>query len=163
MLTAKQLRFCEEYIVNLNATEAAIRAGYSKRSATVIGHENLTKPDIKAKIEDLLLEKRINSKVTEDQILEELKSLGFYSIKTFIDSDNAIVKLNTLTTEQLRPVVGIKSKESFTTIDNKVVREVTTELKLADKRSALVDLGRHLGIFDKDNKQKAIKIKVTRK
>ena len=47
-LTAKQERFCEEYLIDLNATQAAIRAGYSVESAGSIGSENLTKPEIRA-------------------------------------------------------------------------------------------------------------------
>jgi phage terminase small subunit len=162
-LTNKQLRFCEEYVVDLNATEAAIRSGYSKKTAKQIGSENLSKLAIKDKIEELMLQKRVSSQLTEELIVDELKSLGFYSIKTFINRDNTIATLSDLTTEQLRPVVGIKIKETYTTIGDVTTKDVTTELKLADKRGALVDLGRHIGIFDKDNKQKAIKIKVTRK
>lgn len=150
-LTAKQFKFCEEYCVDLNATDACIRSGYSKKTARQMGSENLSKPDIKEKIEELLHQKRIRSELTENLILDELKSLGFYSVKTFINTDNSIAKLTDLTTEQLRPVVGIKVKETFTTIGDVTTKEITTELKLADKRGTLVDLGRHLGIFDKDN------------
>jgi phage terminase small subunit len=53
-LTHKQIRFCEEYLVDFNRTQAAIRAGYSRKTAKVIGSENLTKPDIKAEIEKKL-------------------------------------------------------------------------------------------------------------
>lgn len=160
MLKARQLRFCEEYVIDLNATDAAIRAGYSKKSARSIGSENLTKPDIKDKIEELLLQKRIKSEVNEKDIIDELKSLGYFSIKTFLKKNNALVDLTTLTVEQLRPVVGIKVKETQLPGG---LKEVSTELKFADKRGALVDLGRHVGIFDKDNKQKKITIRVTRK
>ena len=46
-LTAKQQRFCDEYLIDLNATQAAIRAGYSKKTAKQIGQQNLTKLDLK--------------------------------------------------------------------------------------------------------------------
>ena len=49
-LTARQQRFVDEYLVDLNATQAAIRAGYSKKTAKSVGHENLTKPDVKAAV-----------------------------------------------------------------------------------------------------------------
>ena len=163
-LTNKQILFCQEYVVDLNATAAAIRAGYSKKSAKVIGSENLTKPDIKDKIEELMLDKRIYSNLSEDLILKELQSLGFYSIKTFVNEDNTIKNLSDLSVDQLRPVVGIKVKVTTTRIGEDVTAtDVTTELKLADKRATLIDLGRHLGIFDKDNKQKVLKITVKRK
>ena len=50
MLTRKQNAFCQEYLVDLNACQAAIRAGYSKKTAKAIGHENLTKPDVANRI-----------------------------------------------------------------------------------------------------------------
>ena len=53
-LTEKQKQFCHEYLVDLNATQAAIRAGYSKNSASAIGHENLRKPEIEKYIEELI-------------------------------------------------------------------------------------------------------------
>ena len=56
-LTPKQARFCEEYLVDLNATQAAIRAGYSVESAGSIGSENLTKPEIRARIETAMAER----------------------------------------------------------------------------------------------------------
>ena len=51
-MTAKQQRFCDEYLIDLNATQAAIRAGYSKKTARAIGNENLMKPDIKKYIDE---------------------------------------------------------------------------------------------------------------
>ena len=56
-LTAKQERFCEEYLIDLNATQAAIRAGYSVESAGSIGSENLTKPEIRARIDTAMAER----------------------------------------------------------------------------------------------------------
>lgn len=56
MLTAKQKRFCEEYLISGNATDAAIKAGYSEKTARSVGSENLTKPDIKNYIDEKLKE-----------------------------------------------------------------------------------------------------------
>lgn len=63
-LTAKQRRFVQEYLIDLNATQAAIRAGYSKKSAHSIGPENLEKPEIKQAIEEKL--KQIDEEKTAD-------------------------------------------------------------------------------------------------
>ena len=52
-MTEKQKRFCDEYLIDLNAAQAAIRAGYSKKAAKQVGSENLTKPDLKKYIKDL--------------------------------------------------------------------------------------------------------------
>jgi len=71
-LTEKQKSFADEYIISLNATDAAIKAGYSKNSAKEIGHENLTKPHIKKYIENRLKEKESARIATQDEVLEYL-------------------------------------------------------------------------------------------
>jgi len=110
-----------------------------------------------------MLERKIRCEISGDLIIKELQSLGFYSVKTFLTANNTIADLKNLTVEQLRPIVGIKVKETTVTVGKTKTTEVTTELKLADKRAALVDLGRHVGVFEKDNKQQTLKIKITRK
>lgn len=70
-LTAKQKRFVEEYLIDLNATQAAIRAGYSERTAHSIGHELLRKPEIQAAIAEKMAERSKRVEVTADRVLEE--------------------------------------------------------------------------------------------
>lgn len=74
-MTAKQKMFCDEYLIDLNATQAAIRAGYSKRTARKIGQENLTKPDIKAYIERRMAEKQSKLIADQDEVLKYLTSV----------------------------------------------------------------------------------------
>ena len=69
-LTNKQLLFCNEYLIDLNATQAAIRAGYSKKTASVIGIENLGKPKIKAYIDKIMKEKEDKLIAKQDEILK---------------------------------------------------------------------------------------------
>jgi phage terminase small subunit len=76
-LNQKQKRFCEEILVDDNATKAAIRAGYSKRSAYSIGHENMQKPKIKRYISQLKATRNLRTQVTTDRILLELAKIGF--------------------------------------------------------------------------------------
>jgi phage terminase small subunit len=74
-VTEKQKRFCDEYLIDLNATQAAIRAGYSAKTAKAIGCENLTKPDIQAYIQEQL--DRIHEQKTADaqEVIEYLTSV----------------------------------------------------------------------------------------
>lgn len=74
-LTDKQKRFCEEYLIDLNATQAAIRAGYSKKTANRIGTENLSKPVIKAYIEQRMAEKVSQLIADQDEVLKYLTSV----------------------------------------------------------------------------------------
>lgn len=71
-LTAKQQRFCDEYLIDLNATQAAIRAGYSENSAKVIGAENLTKPNLKQYIEDRMAQKESELIADQNEVLKYL-------------------------------------------------------------------------------------------
>ena len=74
-LTAKQQRFCDEYLIDLNATQAAIRAGYSKRTAYSIGIENLKKPEIKKYIDSRMAEKEKELIADQDEVLKYLTSV----------------------------------------------------------------------------------------
>lgn len=74
-MTAKQKRFCDEYLIDLNATQAAIRAGYSKKTATVIGNENLRKPYIKEYIDERMNQKEKDLIADQDEVLRYLTSV----------------------------------------------------------------------------------------
>jgi phage terminase small subunit len=74
-LTPKQQRFVEEYLIDLNATQAAIRAGYSKKTAKSIGQENLTKPDVSEAIETAQQKVSERTEITQDWVLKNLKTV----------------------------------------------------------------------------------------
>ena len=74
-LTAKQQMFCDEYLIDLNATQAAIRAGYSEKTARAIGAENLTKPDIKEYIENRMAEKEAALIADQDEVMKYITSV----------------------------------------------------------------------------------------
>lgn len=74
-MNARQKKFCDEYLINCNATQAAIRAGYSPKTAYSIGEENLKKPELKAYIDEQL--ERLHSEKTADaqEVLEYLTAV----------------------------------------------------------------------------------------
>ena len=74
-LTAKQKRFCDEYLISLNATQAAIKAGYSKKTAYSIGEQNLKKVEIKKYIEERMAEKDSKLIADQDEVLKYLTSV----------------------------------------------------------------------------------------
>lgn len=74
-MTPKQQRFCDEYLIDLNATQAAIRAGYSKKTAQQMGFENLLKPEIKRCIADRMAEKEDKLIATQDEVLRYFTSV----------------------------------------------------------------------------------------
>lgn len=74
-MTLKQQLFCDEYLIDLNATQAAIRAGYSKKTAYSIGNENLMKPELKKYIEERMAEKKAELIADQDEVLKYLTSV----------------------------------------------------------------------------------------
>ena len=85
-LKPKQARFVQEYLIDLNAAQAAIRAGYSAKTARVIGHENLTKPDIAAAIEKAMAERAERTEVTADLVVGELRKIAFANMADYMKS-----------------------------------------------------------------------------
>jgi phage terminase small subunit len=76
-LTPKQQAFVDQYLVDLNATNAALRAGYSQKTAYSIGHENLNKPEIAAAVATAMAEREKRTHITQDRVLQELARLAF--------------------------------------------------------------------------------------
>lgn len=74
-MTERQKRFCEEYLIDLNATQAAIRAGYSEKTAKQMGSENLSKPDLNSYIQDRLDEMRSERTASAAEVMEYLTSV----------------------------------------------------------------------------------------
>lgn len=91
-MTKKQKRFAEEYLIDLNATQAAIRAGYSPGTAKSIGSENLTKPDVQACIAKAMAERSKRTGVNADRVVTELAKIAFVNASDVIDADTATLK-----------------------------------------------------------------------
>ena len=75
-LTAKQELFIQYYMISLNATESAIKAGYSKKTAFIIGYENLKKPNIASEIETRLAKRATDNGITADYVLQGIKAIA---------------------------------------------------------------------------------------
>lgn len=141
-MTQKQKRFCEEYLIDLNATQAAIRAGYSPDSASSIAGENMKKPEIRARIDKAIAEQSKRTGVNADRVIRELAKIAFVNADNVIDSDTAKLK-DTATADDTAAIMAVRVK-TIPTADGEGVER---EIKLADKTKALELLGKHLGIF----------------
>ena len=138
-MTKKQKRFIEEYLIDLNATQAAIRAGYSPDTAKSIGSENLTKPDIKAQIAKAMAERSRRTGVNADRVVMELAKIAFVNANDVIDAKTAMLKPDALPED----TAAIQSVKVKTFGEDGLEREI----KMADKLKALELLGKHLGMF----------------
>lgn len=141
-MTKKQKRFVEEYLIDLNATQAAIRAGYSPETAYSIGSENLKKPEIRACIEKAMAERSKRTGINQDRIIMELAKIGLLNPKDLVDFDEATVK-EEAAEEDLAAIASVRVKR-FPTKDGEGIER---EIKMHDKIKALELLGRHFGMF----------------
>lgn len=91
MLTDKQKQFCKEYLVDLNATQAAIRAGYSEKTANRIGHENLTKLDVAKEIQRLMDKRSEKVKITAEDVLNDILDTRDTLAQNMLKSDSGEV------------------------------------------------------------------------
>ena len=139
-MTDKQERFCEEYMIDLNATQAAIRAGYSPRTAREQAAQNLAKLNIQNRIAQLQAEQSRRTGVTADRVVRELAKIAFANASDLIDPETASVKLDA-SRDDLAAIQSIKVK-SFGEDG------LEHEVKLADKLRALDLLGKHLGMYN---------------
>lgn len=145
-LTPKQAKFAIEYVVDLNATQAAIRAGYSIKTPGAIGAENLKKPKIMAAIAKLQAQIARNNEITPERIVAELAKIGFSNIGDFMDAQGDPSKL---TRDQLAAVSEVTVERVVGDMaEDGTGGIVRAKFKLYEKRAALVDLGKHLNMFN---------------
>lgn len=139
-LTDRQRRFVAEYLIDLNATQAAIRAGYSVKSADKIGPELLGKTRVGEAIRAAQSERSERTEITQDRVLEELAALAFAHMGQFATWSKESVSLKDSTKLDPRAVSEVKQS----------VKQFGTDIgiKLHDKLGALKLLGQHLGMFD---------------
>ena len=153
-LTKKQQLFVDEYLIDLNATQAAIRAGYSPTSARQIADENMSKPDIKNAIDRAIAERSKRTGVNADRIIRELAKIAFVNPTDVINMDEATI-LDAATRDDTAAISSVKVKRIPTEDGDIVEREV----KVYDKTKALELLGKHIGMFtDKFKVEGAIPI-----
>lgn len=140
-LTKTQERFCNEFIIDLNATQAGIRTGYAKRSVRQITSRLMTKDNIQQRIRELMEKREQRLKVDADAVVTELTRIAFSDIGEFIE----ITKDGTVIPKQLDELGSSRTR---------LIQEIQSDpksgikLKLHDKMNALINLGKHLGLFE---------------
>jgi len=147
-LSAKQQLFVDEYLIDLNATQAYIRAGYKNfDSAGVEANKTLNIPKVRAAVDAALAERSRRTGINQDRVIEEIAKLAFVNAADVIDVDSATV-LPDAKPEDLACIQSVKIKR--TTKGKSVIEE--REIRFYDKKGSLELLGRHLGMF-RDNVQ----------
>jgi len=156
-MNPKQERFCEEYIIDLNATQAAKRAGYSEKTANEQGSQLLAILSIQERIQELIKERSEKTKITAERVLEELALIGFSDITDLIEiEENGLIiakRFEDMPKGASRLLKAVK--------EDRIIREVSrpgskteemvvhdkVKYEIWDKMKALEMIGRHLVMF----------------
>lgn len=152
-LTPKQQKFVDEYLTDLNATQAAIRAGYSKKTARSIAVELLTKPNIAAEIERQRKKTQEKLEISREKVIAELAAIAFangtdYAKITSVEGQAAVAFTPTesLSPEKRKAIAGIKTTQSG------------IEVKTHDKLRAIELLGKYLGLFEQQKEVEEVSL-----
>ena len=146
-MTAKQQRFCDEYLIDLNATQAAIRAGYSKKTAAVIATENLRKPNISEYIEKRMAEKDAELIADQNEVIKYLTSVMRREA-----TESVVVTLSEEETKYVEDEHGTMRKQ---TIKKEVPKIVEIPAKLSDANKAAELLGKRYGLYVEEQERAA--------
>ncbi|MDH2234558.1 terminase small subunit [Delftia tsuruhatensis] len=155
-LTPKQERFAAEYLIDLNATQAATRAGYSAKTAASQGERLLRNVEVAKAIQEAQAARSERTEITQDMVLRELAKIGFSDIRKVVRWGTTELR----TTEDkdgeavTEPYHGLRLVAADEIDDDTAaaIAEVSEgrdglKVKFHDKKGALVDIGRHLGMF----------------
>ncbi len=141
-LTEKQQRFVEEYLIDLNGTQAAIRAGYSARTANEQASRLLANVSVQQTVSERMAERSKRTGVNQDRVILELAKIAFLRMTDVVDKNGNIK--DDASEDDLSCIESIKYKHSDTDTGSSTEREV----KIASKLKALELLGKHLGMWN---------------
>ncbi len=143
-LLEKREMFCREYLIDLNATQAAIRSGYSPKTAKSQGQRLLTKADVQERLQELRLKRMEKVEISADRVLDELSKMAFADISTMLNvSENGTVSLKTIDKLSPEQTAAIQEVSEYET--DRGLRRF--RFKMHDKLKALELIARHLGML----------------
>ena len=141
MLTKKRKRFCEEYIKDLNGSAAAIHAGYNLKRSRITASELLLKPEVKEYLDQLQAKVAKRNEITIDELIQDLAEMKNIDVADLYDEDGLLIDISRLPT-------------SFTRCIQEVIETKSgLKIKFYSKLDAIEKLAKHLGFYEKDNRQ----------
>lgn len=155
-LTNKQKRFCEEYLVDFNGTQAAIRAGYSKKSANEQAARLLARPAAQEFIREMQAATSQKMEITREMVVAELAKIGFSNVKALYDENNRLKLFQDLPDDIAAAISSTEVDEIYGFLpgaDGKTQIGETKKVKLYSKLAALETLCKILGFFAPEKKE----------
>lgn len=148
MLTPKQIRFVQEYLLDLNGKQAAIRAGYSAKTAEVQASRLLRNAQVAQAVAEAQAKRAKEVGVEQNRVLEELAVVGFSSVQHYTVDDNGDVQLaEGVPASAWRALSSIKRKVTVRGSGEEATITREVELRLWDKPATIRMCGQHLGMF----------------
>lgn len=149
-LTPLQHQFVREYLVDLNAAQAAIRAGYSAKTASRIGPNLLGKPNVAAAIQIEKDKRSKRTEITADMVLKELAKIGFCNLDDFLeisDTGTPLIDFSRADRDKMAALSEVTQDTYFEGGGEEAKEVKKTKIKLQDKVKSLQLIGNHLGMF----------------
>ena len=147
-LTPKQEMLCQEYLIDLNATQAAIRAGYSEDTASVIACENLRKPNIESRINELKMERLKRLNVNQDYVLMRLIEIDQLDVLDILNDDGSCKPIKEWPKVWRQFISGIDLSElkEISGSEEKIIGSVLKKIKWPDKVKNIELIGKHVDV-----------------
>ena len=148
-LTARQAEFVKQYLIDLNQSEAARRAGYSPTRADVAGCELMAMPNVQKAIHAGMLERNARTQITQDRVLQEVARLAFFDVRKLLNDDGSAKPINELDDDTAAAIAGLDLLEEFAgSGEERVQIGWTKKFKITDKKGSLELLMRHMGMLN---------------
>ncbi|WP_206540419.1 terminase small subunit [Leisingera sp. ANG-M7] len=149
-MNEKQKRFAEEYLIDLNATQAAIRAGYSEKTAGRQGFDLLKKPEIQKAVQEGMERRAERTEITQDRVLQELAKVAFSDLRKVLTPGGALIDAQDWDDDVagfISSVEVVKKPSGEQDEEGRPIVEHVHKIRAWDKMAALEKLGKHLGMF----------------
>lgn len=156
-LTEQKKRFADQYFLTLKGSESAIYAGYSQATARQIAHNLLQEPEVEDYLSELRTSLAEKTGITQARVLEEYAKIAFSDIRELYAGDNQLLDIRQIDDATAGAVMSVEVDEL--SAGGQFIG-YTKKVKMYNKLGALDSLGKHLGIFEKDNDQKRSEIKI---
>ncbi len=157
-LTDKQRIFCNEYIIDFNASAAALRSGYSKKTCSAIGPENLRKPIIQQTITEMIRDRESRTKITQDRVLIEIARLAFNDPRKVFQGSGQLKDIKDWPDDVAACISSVKIIERSRADDDsdKLINTEVKEIKFWDKGRQLELAAKHLGMLNEKPAQEEV-------
>ncbi|WP_105537563.1 terminase small subunit [Cronobacter turicensis] len=145
-LTGKQEMFCREYLIDLNATQAAIRAGYSVKTANRTASENLSKPDIQNRIAELKNKRNEDVGINAAYVLQRLVEIDQMDVADILNDDGSLKAVSQWPKCWRITLQGIDISSTIRNFDEETEETILKKIKWPDKVKNLELLGKHVDV-----------------